>query len=52
MRSTGWRTGPGFDRVSSDTALVNDIPYQVYDAAYMSDWWERTDCAMRTGQDC
>ena len=40
------------DRVSSDTALVNDIPYQVYDAAYMSDWWERTDCAMRTGQDC
>lgn len=39
-------------RVSSETELVYDIPYQVYDAAYMSDWWERTACPMRTGQDC
>jgi hypothetical protein len=41
-----------FTRVSSEAALVYDIPYQVYDAAYMGDWWERTDCPMRTGQDC
>jgi len=37
------------DRVSSDTARVNDIPYQVYDAAYMGDWWERTDCPQACG---
>lgn len=39
-------------RITSDTALVYDIPYQVYDAAYMGDWWERTACPMQTGQDC
>jgi hypothetical protein len=40
------------ERVGTDTLKVHDIPYQVYDAAYMGDWWERTDCTMRTGQDC
>lgn len=39
-------------RISSDTAMVYDIPYQVYDAAYMSDSWERTTCPMQTGQNC
>jgi hypothetical protein len=24
----------------------------VYDAAYLSDWWSHSDCAMETGKDC
>ena len=40
------------DRVKAAKALVNDIPYQVYDAAYMNDWWLRTTCPMTTGEDC
>jgi hypothetical protein len=38
--------------VRSDSETANGFPYQVYDAAYMSDLWPRTDCAMETGKDC
>ena len=40
------------DRVKADEPLVNDIPYEVYDAAYMNDWWLRTTCPLTTGEDC
>jgi hypothetical protein len=40
------------DRVRSDSETANGFPYQIYDAAYMSDWWPRTDCAMEAGKDC
>ena len=40
------------ERVGADTSKPYDIPYQVFDAAYMSGWWVRTDCALQTGQDC
>jgi hypothetical protein len=39
-------------RVSSNVPRVYGIPYQVYDAAYMSDWWDRSDCTLQRGQDC
>ena len=40
------------ERVGADTSKPYDIPYQVFDAAYMIGWWVRTDCALQTGQDC
>jgi hypothetical protein len=40
------------DRLSSDSETVNGFPFEVYDAAYMSDSWPRSDCAMEAGKDC
>jgi len=40
------------DRVRSDAGTVNGFPFEVYDAAYLSDWWSHSDCAMETGKDC
>jgi hypothetical protein len=40
------------NRLRSDSETVNGFPTGVYDAAYMSDWWSRSDCAMEAGKDC
>ena len=40
------------DRLRSDSETVNGFPFEVYDAAYMSDRWPRSDCAMEAGKDC
>ena len=50
-----WRVsdaGLDLDRIGSDSDTVNGFPYQVYDAAYLSNTWPPTDCPMETDKPC
>jgi opacity protein-like surface antigen len=44
--------GLDLDRIGSDSDTVEGFPYQVFDAAYLSDTWTPTDCPMETDKSC
>jgi len=39
-------------KATTDADVVSGIPSRVYDAAYLSDTWMPTGCAMEPGVDC